>query len=115
MLDGICPDDNQNFCTVPKLLQHAKLVIRKKTGKYTRSVIIVKELTAEFKIQFFKLGHALTDMLRLQLSVLFRIKSYMICHCHSSCAMPSDPPQRQIRTGIRIFNTISLCHVIIRK
>ena len=53
-----CADYNYNFCAVCKLHKHSKLAVRLKTRKYSGCMKIIKEFSAEFKIQ---LSAELTD------------------------------------------------------
>ena len=76
LFDGISADDNDDLRGVLHLQQHFHLAIRRKPRQHAGSVVIIKELTAEFQVQLTaKLTDALPDLIRLHLQVFFIIKA----------------------------------------
>ena len=69
-------DDDHDLRLFLELEQHFDLAVRCKAGQYARSVVIVKQFAAEFKIQLAaELGNAFPDMLRLHGEILVVIKA----------------------------------------
>ena len=74
-------DDNDHFHLMPQLEQHPQLAIGLEAGQHAGGMIIVKQLTAEFQIQFTaELRDPVTDMLGLHAQVLVVIKPDFVCH-----------------------------------
>ena len=75
-LNVLCADDDDQLRLAAELLEHVQLGIRGKSRKHAGSVVIIKQLAAEFQVQLVvELFNALPDMLRLCAQVLFVIKS----------------------------------------
>jgi len=59
------------------LHQHTQFAVRQETGQHTTGVIIIKQFTSEFKIQFVtELSDALLDLFGLYLEILLVIETY---------------------------------------
>ena len=75
-VDVCSTDNNDDFSLITELHKHTELAVRFKSRKNTGSVVIVKKLSAEFKIQFVvKFADAVANMLRLHLQILLVVKS----------------------------------------
>ena len=76
LLDVAGADGDDDLRLILELKEHLDLVVRFKAGQHTRSVVVVKELAAEFQIQLAaKLPDALPDALGLQADVLVAVKA----------------------------------------
>ena len=78
--------NNNYFCFVLKLKKHLHLTVGLKAGKHARSVVIVIELSSEFKIKLSSEAvYSLSDMLRLKSQIFVVIKSDLM---HVTPQMP---------------------------
>ena len=68
--------DNDHFSLVRELQQHLKFAGRLKARKYTGRMVIIKKLSAEFKIKLVvKAGNPFADLFGLQFQVFLIVKS----------------------------------------
>ena len=69
-------DDQHDFHLILQGLQHANLAVRLKARQHPGSVMVVKQLAAEFQIQFpAKPGDALPNLFGLQGKVFCVVKA----------------------------------------
>ena len=69
-------DGDDHFGLIGKLQQHLELAGRLKSRKYTGCMVIVKKLSAEFKIKLVvKAGNPFADLFGLQFQVFLIVKS----------------------------------------
>ena len=70
-------DHNQYLYRVAQLSQHPEFRVGLKAGQHARGVVVVKQLAAEFHIQFtVELCDALADVLALYFEVFLVVESY---------------------------------------
>ena len=76
LFDVIGVNDDDNLRLVLKLCKHSDFTVRLEARENTRSVEIIKELAAEFKIELTaEVGYSLFDFLGLQLKIHIVIKA----------------------------------------
>ncbi len=69
-------NNDNDFCIVGKLHQHAQLGIGRKAGKHAGSMVIVKKLSAELQIKLVaELVDAFLDVLGLHFQIFFVVKT----------------------------------------
>ncbi len=75
-------DDDDDFRLVGKLHQHAEFAVRFKARKDSGGMIVVKELAAEFKIQFItELANTFTDVIGLHGQVFGVVEPLFLHDC----------------------------------
>ena len=76
LFDVVGADSDDDLRLLLELKEHLDLVVRLKARQHARSVVVVKELAAEFQIELAaELFDPLTDVLRLQPDVLLAVKT----------------------------------------
>ena len=69
-------DDNHYLYAVAYLLKHAQLAVGLETRQHAACMMVVEEFATKFEVQFsIKLRNSLLDVLRLNVLILFVIKS----------------------------------------
>ena len=69
-------DDDDDLGAVAQLLEHAQLAVGLESGQHAAGMVVVKELAAEFEVEFaLELGYALLDVVALYLDVFIVVES----------------------------------------
>ena len=75
LLDVHGADHDDDFKIVLQLVEHLELAVRLEPGEHAAGVVVVKQLAAEFHVQFVaELGDALLDVLGLDLEIFLVVE-----------------------------------------
>ena len=76
LLNVACRDNDDDFCVVLHLAQHANLAVGREAGQHAARVVVVEQLAAELKVQLAaEMRDALLDVRRLGRNVFVVVKS----------------------------------------
>src|SRR5699024_9502202 len=94
--DVLGGDGGDDLRLVLQLEQHVQLEVGLKAGQHPGSMVIVKQLAAEFHVQLVvELSNALPDVRRLHDQIFVVVKSYIHLRPTSSAKSVGAPPGRE--------------------